>query len=874
MIKEIWCMPHSHLDVGYTHPQPLLMKLQSDYLDQAIDLCVKTADYPEEARFCWTVEANIVVKEWLKTAPSERVKVLKRLIQEGRICITALPMHTTPNCDTAELITMLSGLNSLADELETQIHVAINHDVNGQPWTLGQLLLDSGIDFYLTGINIHFGGIPFPRPSAFDWEMADGRRLLTFLGEHYSLFSQFLFTEEHSTKRMEEGAKEYVSRLEAAGYTKDFVFLTATNPPLYDNNCPDLELAELIRSYNAEGHEQKIRLVTAEMLREKLLSEGKEERAVYRGDWTDYWNFGSGSTARETRVSRLAKQTLKQAELLECMHGSAGLRYQAAKQESQENSLVFDEHTWGASQSVTEPDSPETYSQLLHKLEPAYRAADLAGYCLSTQIEACCGNPHQSNQLEGMLFVNTSGTEQEVEVRIPEGYQTQGRQLAALRSKNYVPYLKGQEPKVCQGLLKLPAYTAKCLSWENLAQAVGGKEKARQYHRSGNTIETPYYRISLEPETGRIYGLFDKQMNRELLDASQGYSLFEPVRETIDPKEPANRATLFPRNVDLGNQSISQWNHDWKRRLQKAEQTGRWKLIEEDYRILLSYELSLPGTSKLEQTFYFYTYSPGIRMEVSLKKEPVYEPESIFFAVPVLLQEGWNCCYDTAGEQVFLDEEQLGAVCRDWLTVDTGISLFQEGICITLSCPDAPLVQVGEFRFGKESKRIEREKNPLLLAWALNNYWDTNFHANQSGQMEFAYELNIHDYFDPKNMLADGLHAQRPVVTGAVVSIEAAEAEGFGQTNGLLEGEGESMILYLYPASEGSDQAVQAVLKNPTEKEDNFCLKVWGFEPAGASLVTPQGKSYKSLEVQGAQVIVPVPPRGIRIVRLEKKEQK
>ena len=46
MIKEIWCMPHSHLDIGYTHPRPMLMELQVDYLNQALELTEKTKDYP------------------------------------------------------------------------------------------------------------------------------------------------------------------------------------------------------------------------------------------------------------------------------------------------------------------------------------------------------------------------------------------------------------------------------------------------------------------------------------------------------------------------------------------------------------------------------------------------------------------------------------------------------------------------------------------------------------------------------------------------------------------------------------------------------------------------------------------------------------
>ena len=128
----------------------------------------------------------------------------------------------------------------------------------------------------------------------------------------------------------------------------------------------------------------------------------------------------------------------------------------------------------------------------------------------------------------------------------------------------------------------------------------------------------------------------------------------------------------------------------------------------------------------------------------------------------------WQCSYDTAGEIVKLDEEQLGAVCRDWVTVDGAISVYGGGKTVTLACPDAPLVQVGDFHFGRENRNILREENPLLLAWALNNYWDTNFCANQQGAVTLAYEMNVHGMFDERVFWEDGVHAARPVVAGAL----------------------------------------------------------------------------------------------------------
>lgn len=920
MIKEIWCMMHSHLDIGYTHPQPLLMELQTDYLSQAMELVERTKDYPEESRYRWTIEANCVLEKWLRTAEGEQIARLREYIADGSVCVTALPMHTTPGCSARELVTALSAKGRLEQELGITIRTAVNHDVNGQPWTLGGLLLDAGVDFYLTGINIHFGGIPFPRPAVFDWKMADGRKLRTFLGEHYSLFSQFMFTHEHSTKRMHEGVQEYVGRLEQTGYPYEFAFLTATNPPLYDNNCPDFELADLIRKYNEEGHEQKIRIVTADMLRERVLRESGECIPEHSGDWTDYWNFGCASTARETRVSRLAKQTLAKAEVIECMTEKPDPHYESVKQQCLKNILLFDEHTWGASQSVKKPDDPETAAQLVHKLDMAYTAADLSGYLLANRVEELNGNPWQSNALSGITLTNTSGAPQMAQLCYPKSYGEDCRQLSAIRSKSYVPYLEDGEEKEYAGWVSVPPFTHMEFSFDRLRKLKEESAQGAEELTVGEgCAQTPYYRIFFEEETGRIRQLYSKELGKNILDENSGYFLFDPVRETVDEsRNKAERATLFPRDVDLGNRSISQWNHDWAARRVRAAyapsaaepeegvcgaegmaqdtaaravpgaDAEAWQLKKENGALTFSVPLVLDGTKRMRQEITFYACQPNIRMEISFWKEPVYEPEAIYFAVPLEIEGGWRCSYDTAGEIVKLDEEQLGAVCRDWVTVDSAAAVYNSGMTVTLSCPDAPLVQVGGFHFGREGRSVPREKNPLLLAFALNNYWDTNFCANQQGAVRLSYELNVHGAFSERMLWEDGLHAVRPVVTGALATGAGSSEGGVPEAgkesseNGaaaagrtLLSAGGVknagTVLLAVYPAPDHSGIYVMA--KNLRDEPELLTLCVHDFPVAGAALETPCGRKREKVKTEGNKVYLVMPARALRLLRIMRTEQ-
>jgi hypothetical protein len=155
-----------------------------------------------------------------------------------------------------------------------------------------------------------------------------------------------------------------------------------------------------------------------------------------------------------------------------------------------------------------------------------------------------------------------------------------------------------------------------------------------------------------------------------------------------------------------------------------------------------------PGMKSLRQRITLRADSSVITMEVYLDKAAYADPEGIYFVLPLNLPAGWRCHFDTAGLPVELDAEQLPGACRNWFTVESFVAMHAGEHGATLFCPDAPMAMAGGFNFGPPLESVPRHANPLLLAWPLNNYWNTNFPVIQPGKIELRYGLQTHGTFN------------------------------------------------------------------------------------------------------------------------------
>jgi len=780
-IKEILVLHHSHLDVGYTHSQPIVWQLQYEFIEQALDLLDNTADWDEFSKPRWTCEVTAQVVVWLKFADKSRVEKFKKFVAEDRIGISGLEYNTTPNSNAEQLSLQLQNIKKMRDLFGVEIKTVHQHDVNGIPWSATDIMTDAGIELFIMATNNHFGGYTYKRPSVFRWQTPSQRELLVMNGAHYTMFDQLMDTHTNNLEKMETGYQIYLDHLEKMDYNLDFIYLTTANPPVcYDNAPPNLDVARLIRLWNEKGKEPKIRYITPNMLLERIKKIPLNKIKILNGDWTDYWNFGCASTAYETKINLNTKSLLYTAEMISaCSNNLTKFRMDDVLKKARNNINTFDEHTWGAFNSV-EFDNDFVRSQSHMKKQLAYEGRELVEYYLINELENLSGNPESLDSQQGVMVVNSIPVKRKVYIPIPDWWKLKGKRLRTARFGWINRYQQLQESQL-YGPVELDAYSWEKIPLERLEIAektklvnAGDNIERTVVHRLNRPgcvpeevglsfIESPFHRLEYNKYTGRITSLCDKILNWEITDQRNKYTFFQFVREYPDPLIDKDRTSLYARDLIKEKFDANCWCTNWKEKHETALEFLESRTEHTPYGITLVLKFKVVGAKYLEQRITLQHDSELLLLDITIHKEDIRTPESIYFVFPLNLNQDWKAHFDTCGAHVELDEEQLPKSSRGWQTVESYASIYNDEKGVALFCPDAPMVQFGNFNFGRKYFSIERNQSPLLLAWPLNNYWDTNFSSSQPGLIKLSYGFSTFKKYSKQKMFELGREVMIPV---------------------------------------------------------------------------------------------------------------
>ncbi len=861
-MREILVLHHTHTDIGYTHDQPIVWELNRQFIDDVLDEIDRTQEWDAISQPIWTCEVTETLRHWLRTTGPAQIDRFKRAVDAGRMSAGAMPYNFTPMVGVSEFIRALAPLPELRRTLGLKFNVAINHDINGLPWTMIPLLLDAGVEMVIMGINVHFGAFPLQRPLFFKWIGPDGRSIIAINGEHYGMFQRYARVNENSLEAMAEGIDQYEQKLAQQNYPHDFAYLSLTHYSFWDNNPPYPIAYELIRRWNAEGRTPHIHFITPDELLEKAKAMTLPE---YAGDWTDYWNFGAGSSAHETRLAHEARSTLFAAEVVSLQH--VPTRDNAVPQvmrQAYESLTLWDEHTWGNYASVDDPDRDSVVAGWHHKAHSVYRAHALARYVLTEQLETLAGNSRHAQQVEGVLICNPTPFDRSDYIGLPrdlveyryEHLSSSAHRFSEVMASESTMAIAGGEATpqtVLYGPISVPAYGYIRLSTNALVPREANGLKAEE-----GQIESPTHRIGFHPETGAIHSLFDLRSGREFADEASTWPMLSLIHETVDGRmDTSSRGREPLLNLDPGNFQDTSFVANWAAQ-RTLEQTISLRTRREAHRVGLEVRASLPGASEIVKSIWLYAHTDVITIDIALRKADIWTPDAIYLALPLNLP-GWDAVFDTMGTPTRLDIEQIPGCCRDWVTVSGYVDVHDTKSGVTLACPDMPLAMVGSFVFGQRQLSIDRSHNPLLLAWLLNNYWTTNFRVSQPGFLRFHYELATHSGFNAVNAARVAAFAHGPLIAHPAVVVDHPE------TVTLIDVDGDGIVI---AAAERLEDGARVWLQNLTDSPRNATIHLGQWKLRSATLCDTFGREGAALAVTNGGVTLTVPARGVTGLRL------
>lgn len=822
--RDVHLINHSHIDIGYSDYQPVVIEKQNTFTRQAMQLIDKTKDYPEDAQFIWNIESMWAVENFMNQATEDEKRKLIKYAKDGFIGLPAGYANLlTGICRPEELIHWTDYSRQLQREYGISTKTLMISDVPGISWSVVPTLAEAGVRYISSGPNF----IPQPgfpdnggRVGAthrawgdkpFYWVSASKQDTILYwqAGKGYSFFQNWNTGRLKFEPKPVNALLGYMQKLQDEQYPYNMVQLRYSI--INDNSKPDENIADFVAAWNKKYISPRLIISNVEDMMETFEHRYANKIPVVSGDFTPYWEDGAMSTAKEEVLVKRSVERLYQSEVLNTLlfpgNYDEEKYYQAWR-----NAIMWHEHTWGAWNSVSKPDEPNVIKQWEYKQNFALEADSLSKDLLAKSIDTIFGK-------QGFNVLNTSSWIRTDLVILNKEQSTAGDLIVDEKGKKY------PSQRLSNGKLAFLAKDIPALGSKRFINKKGSADYKSELTILGNTIANSTVKLTVDENTGAIKSLINKKSDREFVDSEKYKGLNQYLY--MPGKDPS-------KAVSVNNVQIK---------------------IKENGPLIATFEISAkaPGTSHLVQEISLINELNKVSIENRVDKIKVREKESVHFAFPVAMQNG-QMRIDIGTGILRPEIDQLPGANKDYISMQRWVDISDDQEGITIITNEVPLIEQGELvnemavassgDFGGVSEEKHWKKYSTLsntfFSYAMNNYWYTNYKADQKGPVTFHYAIYLHDHFDPALASRQGRANGQPLLVTTSTKGKDIERVPFklNDENILLTSvkpaiSGNGVILRLYNASSEDqrlnftgDSSVKVYLSNASgDKLELFDLQ-------------------------------------------------
>ncbi len=739
---RLFATPSIHNDIGYTDLQPNVEELNSSNIDAVVRTISRSPSYKFNLETSWLAERYLAARN-----PKEVLAFLQ-LAAGGKIGVSALYLNLlTGLCTGEELHRALYFSRGLERRHGVPMKFASQTDTPTHTWFLPTLLVGAGIEGFASGSNqirsafLRQGALDENSP--FYWEGPDGSRLLTWVARGYAQLDA-LIGGDASLERLRRSLPQFLARYERESYIPDALMIYG----LYTDNAEfGSGEAETIRQWNLHYEFPKIITATTSEYFRYVAEHFAARLPVFRGDGGAYWEDGAGAAQRETALNRDTQRLLPVAEMVAALAtaGNRALRYPAAEfEQAWKDLLLFDEHTWGSYSAITQPARDYAARQWDLKRAYAWRA-HWAALELTSRGFSRLLNGLPESRMTLLLVFNPDLWPRTGPVDIDLGVNEELIEAATGRLMETDRF----EPRDGYQRCRFIARDVPGIGYRTYILRRRAERPAERRPSSADwSIDSRYYHVELDPASGALRSLRDKQLGRELADGHAPYGINqllyvsggESSRILVDHGElPAAQLQVFPQ--------------------------GSARLIENvctPFGQRIRVQARAHNVPQIETEITVYDNLKRVDIETRLRKDEIRAKEAVYVAFPFAVPSP-EIAYQIQNGWVRVDADQLPGACKEWFATQNVVVVRNQETAVAWASPDAPLVTVASLNHGRWPKRLDPD-NGHLYSYLMNNYWYTNYPASQGGDFRMRYSITSGAVLKPEELARFDAETRSPLV--------------------------------------------------------------------------------------------------------------
>jgi len=630
-------------------------------------------------------------------------------------------------------------------------------DVPSFTWSYASILASSGIHELFSGSDNVRAPVLLQghlnENSPFWWKGPDGQKVLFWYSRHY-MQMQIMFGLPPLVSAGHDTLPLFLQMYEHPTYRANAAIIFGTQVENTDLFPQQAELAQQWNSVYAYPHLQYSGFHEA---LENIAQQFGNNIPTIRGDGGPYWEDGIASDARYAAMERANESRGPSAEKLSTLTSLVNPKLAADKLDLDRmwtNMVLMDEHTWDSYNSISAPTSMEAVRQLAVKDLYATNAQDLSRFVLrnsmasiANSISAGRGSLIVFNTLNwtrtGLVALDIANNQEIVDKAT--GQVVPMEIVGGGKDFHHVRFIAQDIPPV--------GYKVYLLRDTKQSPAPAATLQT-------TTLESPYYRVTLDPATGAVRSIYDKQLQRELVNQQSPYRFGQYLYVTGGDKAPNTILQYSPAypKPDL--------------EIHPAHEGRLVSVTRTPYGLVARMESSDTNTPGIATEIQLFDREKKIEITEDVRKKNVDAKEGVYFAFP-LSMDAPQFQYEIQNGVVDPAKDMYPGAGHEWFSVQHWVSAQENGVSTTIMPLDASLVTLGDINRGDWPEHFGQRPG-TIFSYVMNNYWFTNYRAGQGGHFRFRYVITSAAATDAAQLSQMGWEEMTPLEGDEITSQDKA----------------------------------------------------------------------------------------------------